>query len=295
MTRAVSARDSAHAQPVDQHDEVVAAAGVRGRRPRAAMTCAMRASPFSAATVRRARCRDDAQPRLQARRSSRAARPARRATGARARCSAGTPGSARRAARPGSRAGAGACRAGTRRGAARPRSCRCPGPPPTTSTPCMSARIASSCSAWIVATMSPMRPVRLRSSAASSAPSPATGSPLVLDRVLVEHLVVEADDLAALAGDEVAAAHDRHRLDRGGPVEGLGDRRAPVDDERRVAPRPRPRGARRTSGRRVSRSRRPNTSGDSPMSRSASRRWVTSQAMSRSRRAWWVPPARTSA
>ena len=36
-------------------------------------------------------------------------------------------------------------------------------------------------------------------------------------------------------------------------------------------------------------------SGASPMSRSASRRWVTFQAMSRSSRAWWVPPARTSA
>ncbi len=58
--------------------------------------------------------------------------------------------------------------------------------------------------------------------------------PLVLDRELVEHLVVEAGHLAALAGDEVAAADDRHRLDRGGPVEGLGDRCAPVDDERRV-------------------------------------------------------------
>ena len=34
-------------------------------------------------------------------------------------------------------------------------------------------------------------------------------------------------------GLEVAAAGDAHRLDRGGPVEGLGDRRAPVDDERR--------------------------------------------------------------
>ena len=58
--------------------------------------------------------------------------------------------------------------------------------------------------------------------------------PFVVDRVLVEHLVVEADQLAALAGDEVTAAHDVHRLDRGRPVEGLGDRCPPVDDERRV-------------------------------------------------------------
>ena len=31
-------------------------------------------------------------------------------------------------------------------------------------------------------------------------------------------------------------------------------------------------------------------SGASPMSRSERRRWVTFQAMSRSSRAWWVPP-----
>ena len=56
----------------------------------------------------------------------------------------------------------------------------------------------------------------------------------VFHRDLVEDLVVEAGDLAALAGDEVAAPHHRHRLDGSGAVEGLGDRRAPVDDERRV-------------------------------------------------------------
>ncbi len=55
--------------------------------------------------------------------------------------------------------------------------------------------------------------------------------PFVLDRFLVEHLVVEGGDFAALAGDEVAAPDHRHRLDRGGPVEGLGDGGAPVDDE----------------------------------------------------------------
>ena len=82
--------------------------------------------------------------------------------------------------------------------------------------------------------MSPMRPVRLRSSAASSAPSPAIGQPGLVDGLLVEHLVVEADELAALAGDEVAAPDDVHRLDRGGPVERLGHRRPPVDHQRRV-------------------------------------------------------------
>ncbi len=48
---------------------------------------------------------------------------------------------------------------------------------------------------------------------------------LVLGCDLVEHLVVDADDLAALARDEVAAANDAHRRDRGGPVERLRDRR----------------------------------------------------------------------
>jgi hypothetical protein len=58
--------------------------------------------------------------------------------------------------------------------------------------------------------------------------------PFGLDRVLVEDLIVEADDFAALSGDEVPAAHDAHRRDRGRAVEGLGDGRAPVDDERSV-------------------------------------------------------------
>ena len=52
--------------------------------------------------------------------------------------------------------------------------------------------------------------------------------------VAVEDLVVEADDHAPLpgTGEEVAPAHDVHRLDRGRAVEGLGDRCAPVDDDR---------------------------------------------------------------
>ena len=55
-----------------------------------------------------------------------------------------------------------------------------------------------------------------------------------LGRVAVEHLVVERGDLASVAGDEVAAAHDAHRRDRRRPVERLGDRRPPVDHQRRV-------------------------------------------------------------
>ncbi len=85
----------------------------------------------------------------------------------------------------------------------------------------MSARIASSCSAWMVATMSRMRPVRSLSSAASSAPSPTTVKPDACGGIGVEHLVVEGEQ-AATVGLEVATAGDAHRLDRGGAVERLG-------------------------------------------------------------------------
>jgi hypothetical protein len=50
----------------------------------------------------------------------------------------------------------------------------------------------------------------------------------------VEDFVVETDDVAALAGDQVAAAHDVHRGNRGGSVKRFGHRRPPVDDERGV-------------------------------------------------------------
>ena len=46
-----------------------------------------------------------------------------------------------------------------------------------------------------------------------------------------EQLVLEAEHGAAL-DDEVAAAHQAHRLAPGGPVERLGDGRPPVDDDR---------------------------------------------------------------
>ncbi len=52
---------------------------------------------------------------------------------------------------------------------------------------------------------------------------------------VVEHLVVEPDDLPALAGEEVTAPNDPHRRDGGRPVEGFGDRRPPVHHERGVA------------------------------------------------------------
>ncbi len=45
------------------------------------------------------------------------------------------------------------------------------------------------------------------------------------DRVRIEDLVVDADHFAAVAGEEVAAPQHPHRLERGRPVERLGDRR----------------------------------------------------------------------
>ncbi len=50
----------------------------------------------------------------------------------------------------------------------------------------------------------------------------------------VEHLVVEADDLTAPLGQDVAATQYAHPGDRGRPVERLGDRRPPVDHQRGV-------------------------------------------------------------
>jgi hypothetical protein len=49
----------------------------------------------------------------------------------------------------------------------------------------------------------------------------------------VEDLVVDPDQLPAVAGlgEEVPAAHHRHRVAGGGPVEGLGHGGPPVDDE----------------------------------------------------------------
>ena len=96
----------------------------------------------------------------------------------------------------------------------------------------MSARIASSCSAWMVATMSRMRPVRSWSSAASSAPSPTTVKPDA-SAASASNTSSSMPEETPTVGLEVAAAGDAHRLDRGGPVEGLGDRGAPVDDQRR--------------------------------------------------------------
>ena len=93
-----------------------------------------------------------------------------------------------------------------------------------------SARIASSCSAWMVATMSRIRPVRSWSSAANSAPFAHHREPGLGGGLGVEHLVVDAEESPTL-GLEVPTAGDAHGLDCGGAVEGLGDRGPPVDDQ----------------------------------------------------------------
>ncbi len=51
------------------------------------------------------------------------------------------------------------------------------------------------------------------------------------EMALAEQLVLEAQQLATVHG-EVAAAGEAHRLAPGGPVERLGDRCSPVDDDR---------------------------------------------------------------
>ena len=163
-----------------------------------------------------------------------ARRRSRRAPAARRRCSAGTSSWARRPARRAAPAAAGRCRAGRRRGAARLRSCRCPAPPCTTSTPPCGARITWSCSAWMVATMSVIRPVRAAPSAASSAASPAGPvSRAASGSVEVEHLVVDPGHLAQ-PGADVPAPADALRPGRGGDVERPRRGRSPVQQQRLV-------------------------------------------------------------
>ena len=109
--------------------------------------------------------------------------------------------------------------------------------------------------------MSPMCPVRACPSAASSAPGPAQDQPVgeeslaaapgrhrpadagarrrgpasraVARRRVDEVLVLEAEDGAPAHG-QVAAAGQALGVEAGGPVERLGHRRPPVDDQRLV-------------------------------------------------------------
>lgn len=91
-----------------------------------------------------------------------------------------------------------------------------------------------SCSAWMVATMSCIRPVRWAVSAARSAPlalHPLPRAETVGQQGLVEHLVVHPHDLAA-GHREVTAGADAHPLARRRLVESSRLLSAPVDEER---------------------------------------------------------------
>ncbi len=72
----------------------------------------------------------------------------------------------------------------------------------------------ASCSAWIVATMSPSFPVRASSREASRAALPTRSEPGALGQqgLAVEDLVLHGQELAA-PGGEVPAAVEAHGLD----------------------------------------------------------------------------------
>ena len=151
---------------------------------------------------------------------------ARRATAARWRCSRGTRGSARRPARRRVPVDGDARTAGTRRGAGRPRSCRCPDRPARRGICSSGARITTSCSAWMVATISRIAPVR----AAPISASTGSGMPVAARRVGIVELLVEVGGQSPSTDRESAAMAEAERVDAGGPVERRGDRRSPVDD-----------------------------------------------------------------
>ena len=104
-----------------------------------------------------------------------------------------------------------------------------PGPPCTTRHSGSGARMTSSCSAWIVATMSRISPVRARSSSASSG-SGTPPPPSPVDVGVAEVLVEESDELGPVER-EAAAALDAHRVGPRRSVERDRHRGAPVDDD----------------------------------------------------------------
>ena len=155
----------------------------------------------------------------------------RRATAAPARCSAGTRGSGRRRARPGLRAGSGTCRAGRRRGAARPRSCRCP------DRPGRRARREVGADDLVLLGLDRGDDVaqlagagRLERGEQRACPTSA-GRRRPRCRGLPSRTPRPRCRQRAAPGGEVPAPGQAHRLAAGGPVEGLGDRRPPVDDD----------------------------------------------------------------
>ena len=88
----------------------------------------------------------------------------------------------------------------------------------------------SSCSAWMVATMSSISPVRARSSSASSASPPRRRVAAVSLAAATEQVVRHGDDRAAVHHD-LAAAGQPERVLGARPVEGHRHRRPPVHDD----------------------------------------------------------------
>ena len=91
--------------------------------------------------------------------------------------------------------------------------------------------MASSCSAWIVATMSPIRPAAVAFERGQQRAFAGDGQARLVDRLLVEDLVVEAARRSRPLREKVAAADDVHRLHGRGPVEWPRNRRPPIHDE----------------------------------------------------------------
>ena len=153
------------------------------------------------------------------------------ATAAPARCSAGTPGSGPTTSTP-SRASRTRCSYSRNAARCSPTAVLpVPGPPCTTRHVSIGARMIASCSAWIVATMSRIWPVRARPSSASSGsgtpPEPASESGSA--EVLFEHV-------GELAGGEhePAPALEPERIGERRPVERRRDPGAPVDHHGRA-------------------------------------------------------------
>ena len=104
----------------------------------------------------------------------------------------------------------------------------------TTRTPAGSARITRSCSSWIVATMSRIRPVRDAVSAASSAPPPPSVSPVVVGQRRRRRRRRPRGRARHGRGCAGVAAASRRAATGRGPVERLRGRRPPVDQHRVV-------------------------------------------------------------
>ena len=161
--------------------------------------------------------------RRPARRASPVARRPRRAPAAPPRCRTGRPCWVRRRARRRAAAGRGARRAGTPPGAGRPRSCRCRARPARRRVSVTSARTITSCSGWMVATMSRIGPTRGRSISPARMRLRALGlGPVQQVLVLVgrDHAALEAEPAAqptpigSVAGRPVERASRRRPASR---------------------------------------------------------------------------------